>query len=483
MAQFELLDAILNEGTANVQDTDEYVTESDSALYANIDQLVEGAMRETLRNTILESAIDDSTKLNHIEVIESANFSDEQVLSFMESTINPILDVAGFLDESHDLGGIDPIAVSAPVYEAALAIHLNSMDELSEAVLASELVEAASELDGSDQEEFINENFGMVSTGDSNSLYKQIFESAGSETDVLQDAFAHIFEKYEMDETEAEMVVSEAVEFLETYGVENLQLDMGFIAEAVVEYNALAESNGYATFGVVLEDLNYLISEVSNAEAEKAGREARQSAIKKNNKMTSQRLKANVIKPAGEKVGKAYKSIRTKTVSLGKAIGDRSGKAWAAAKEPRATGKAAYDATINGAKKVWGKTSDAGKSAWDGVKNPGRTAKAGWKATSDFASGKYAAGKEYAGKNKVKVAGGTVAIAAVATAAMIAYKKFKTRECPGLSGEEKSKCMKMAAAQGLKAAKAQARTCGSDEKCMKSAKAEISKWESKVANA
>lgn len=235
---------VVSEGTENAEVVVEETINEDM-FYADLDQLIEDAMRTSLRNTITESTIPSDTKLEHLGIVENAVFNKDQMVSFVEGNIDPILKCSGVFSGSYDLGGDNPVAISLPVYEAALILHV-----ANEGLLES--------INVKEDEKPIK-----------NSLYESLMESQQTEKDysksleIVNEHLAVLYDKYEISEdTDREALFNEAVHVINKYDISNIRPSFHELAECVCEYNKKAESDGEELFANMLpEDLELSESE------------------------------------------------------------------------------------------------------------------------------------------------------------------------------------------------------------------------------
>jgi len=127
---FELLDDVLLESGYKTPDEEkkeeEVVNTEDNDIFEELDGMIEGAMRESLRNTVFCSENDSDVKLEHLEVVESAEFTEEQMTKFMDTTIYPILEMSGSLEDN------DNETVSLPIFEIVGLLEDLGSDEITE---------------------------------------------------------------------------------------------------------------------------------------------------------------------------------------------------------------------------------------------------------------------------------------------------------------------------------------------------------------
>lgn len=281
-------------------------TTDDSEIFEDLDNLIESAMRSTLKYTIMESSIADDVKLNHLMIVEDAEFTKEQMDTFMTETIHPILEVAGFIDDTYDFGGDDPTPVSLPVYEVALTLSLANDGEL-EAMSLTESV------------------LGEV-----------------TDEDIINEHLEEIYKGYGIEDEERDEVLEAAIEALEEIGVNNLIPSLDEITNIVMDYNMLAEINGEPLFHEILESDKLL-------EKKKPG-----FAMTAEEKI---KAKKSRLKALGIKVKKGIEKTRaaTKTVAKG---------AKTAAETTKKGAKTAFGkvkAAPGAAKAKWSKMGKLGK--------------------------------------------------------------------------------------------------------------------------
>jgi hypothetical protein len=205
------------------------------SMYADLDQLIENTMRTSLRTTITESAMPAETKLEHLTIVEKAIFTKEQMTDFVQENIDPILKCAGVFNGTYNLGGDNPVAVSLPVYEAALIL-----------TVANEgLLESAN----------VKEDEKTIK----NSLYESLMANQQVEKDnsksleIINEHLANLYDRYDMTEdNDREALFNEAVYVITKYGSENLRPSFNELAECVCIYNENAERNDEKLFGEVL---------------------------------------------------------------------------------------------------------------------------------------------------------------------------------------------------------------------------------------
>lgn len=219
-------------------DTD-LITESlletiDDTMYSDLDQLIENSMRTSLRTTITESSITSETKVDQLSIVERAIFTKEQMTKFVNENIHPILECAGVFSNTYNLGGDNPIAISLPVYETALILHIANEG----------LLEAISEDE---------DNTPTIK----NSLYESMIESVNQEEvddeksmKIVNEHLAVLYDKYEIeDANDRESLFNEAIHVINKYGIDNLRPSFYELAECVCEYNKTAEKDGELLFG------------------------------------------------------------------------------------------------------------------------------------------------------------------------------------------------------------------------------------------
>lgn len=468
---FELLDALLTEsghaptGMGRTEGKYETIQEdSDSEIFSDLDGLVESAMRETLRSTILESSIPDQTKIEHISVVEEAEFTPEQMYTFMQENIQPVLDMSGVLEEGFEFTS-KTTALSLPVYESALAIWLHKNGQLQETI--SEMV-AENELIESGHS--ISEAVSMVeqsSKDKSSSIYSQLISerTTSESSDLISDVLSGIMEKYEIEVDKMNDIVNEAETALQTAGVENLIVDIQEMANLVATYNIISESDGGGSFSDWLYE----------AERDSSGKMVfgKKAAGARKTKTTLSGENPTEFKYKDRDPIEAKKSAKETDKST--LTGEQNKKYDKAPSAKKAIGLEKKTGTGYYLKK--GRYKDAAlniKNKFKGaVRNTGKLLSKAGSAIGKAAKSKYG-----------KIGGAAVGAAAVAAAGVAGYKAYKNRQCGGLDGAELAKCKKTAAAQGLRAAQASMSSCktaSNPERCAKSAQKEVEKWKARVA--
>lgn len=254
---FELLDDILLESgkqvvtqPENVPDKDTDTTDVDAnisnfiesisdSMYADLDQLIEDSMRTSLRSTITESSIPPETKVEQLSIVERAIFTKDQMTKFVNENVHPILDCAGVFNGTYNLGGDNPIAVSLPVYEMALILHI-----------ANEGLLESLSLEEGEKPEI------------KNSLYESMIKNQEQDTvdvkksmEIVNEHLSLLYDRYGIESDEnREAVFNEAISAIKESGVNNLRPSFYEIAECVCEYNKNAEKEGEKLFGEILPE-------------------------------------------------------------------------------------------------------------------------------------------------------------------------------------------------------------------------------------
>lgn len=111
------------------------LNESD-LLYSDIQNITESAIKETLKSVITESTLPDNEKYAHNDLIENSNFKEADLTTFIENTIEPIMETVDMR-----IGGSSKVVksnnkeklvgVCAPVYEVALTLEAARMGALT----------------------------------------------------------------------------------------------------------------------------------------------------------------------------------------------------------------------------------------------------------------------------------------------------------------------------------------------------------------
>jgi len=454
---FELLDSILVENgrepiladNVKTDSTSEVISE-DAEIFSKVDSLIEEAMRASLRSTIVESAINSDTKIDHLTLVEDAVFTKEQMESFMETTIHPILELGGYINGITDLGGKDPVAVSLPVYETALTIYeeaygwadpdVTSDEESLEESLEESVIENSrslyqsilSESESVDTDES-GEEGDEAGTGDAVDEDDDLTADGNGPTQsdsILKDSFinklADIFETYGIsddDEDAQNYILDEAIDHLVAYGLDNLRPSISDLAEVVVVSNMISERDGTPTISQILESELHEVNPVdlgTKSNQKLLGAKPGRVTAAKNyigDKMKNASIHAKTI---GTKLSGAANSAKDAVKNSAKKLhGYLKGSTEAQKKAANAPKKGIISKSAELARKGYTAVSKGLGSAKDAVKNASTAA---GKAISDRASkiGPYIA------KHKMGVGVGATAVAA-ATGAALAYKRHQAK--------------------------------------------------------
>lgn len=119
----------------NVAKTDKKKLNESDILYQELDKLTENAIKDTLRSTIMESVLPDNIKLNQTEAISRVSLKEDEILGFMNDTIDPIIETVGTFNDSKVVKASNKKAlksVSIPVYEVALTLEAARLGALTE---------------------------------------------------------------------------------------------------------------------------------------------------------------------------------------------------------------------------------------------------------------------------------------------------------------------------------------------------------------
>lgn len=453
MAQFELLDTLLKEsGSEEVYSaepvtegekveasTDKVVIEADSVLYADLDRLVENAMRASLKNTIMESEFDADIKLSHLSLVESASFSEDQILQFMQENIDPILNLWETVTEDSEDYTIAPM----PVIEMADAIVSvkEGMDaEDVEKSLYESIVGTSEDAESKAEGELVQELASIIETYDlDEETFNTHFESAKElVAEGKEDLVPTIQELTSIFTTTLELIESGELP-------EELSFDYVEEGEVLEEAKAATKAASKAVKNVV--------TYVRGTGKSPAARTRSKRAMRKKVAAKASELRGKVAdSKAGQAVGKATAAVAKKAGEAKAAVKAAPGKVATKAGEMK------FDAEMKtkAAMKKYGSkmrrtASIAGKKAGE-VK-----AKAGEK---------VAAGKEYAKQNVGKTAAAAaLGGAAAGTAATLAYKKKKNMK----EGNEAGHRVAVAFLEGC-----------TEDADIKMASLEVAKWEARL---
>lgn len=139
MSNTELLNSILKRNgvrsiTENTSKNKKSRLKESDILYKDLDNLVVESMRELLKTFITESAAPDNQKMKNVEIIEKTQFTEQEVLQFMENTIDPIVETVGFSNFNRMLTSGNKAktkGISLPLYEIALTLESARLGALS----------------------------------------------------------------------------------------------------------------------------------------------------------------------------------------------------------------------------------------------------------------------------------------------------------------------------------------------------------------
>lgn len=370
---FELLDNILEESgvpgiysdTKDTGDVGDTGLEEGDEVYADLDDLIESGMRETLRNTITESAAPDETKLQHLTIIENADFDKDQMLTFMDETIHPILAFSDVLDEEIDI--TTATVVSLPLYELYLVLAAADNGMLTE-----------------------SEDEGAAYDAFTESVLKDNMENdVELNEEALSEALVEVFEKYGIAEDAREDMLNEAVELYDnTPDDVDVIPSIQEVAEAVISYNNSMDENDVPALELAEAYLEELFGK------KKTRMQRAKGYVKGKADVASK-----YVKGKAEKVSKAAKGAK-------KAVGKQA---------RMLTGKQTMREKISRGVRRALPTVTGGET---------RSEKAQRIAAEKMRAAKKTAGKVW-GTKKGKAGAAALGLAALGTAATLAYKKMK----------------------------------------------------------
>lgn len=413
----------IEEGAKGTKDTENKLEEGEGdEMYADLDDLVESAMRETLKRTITESSVVAETKLQHLQIVEDADFDQDQMMTFMDETIHPILTFSGILDEGVDLE--TAVVTSLPLFETIVVL---------DSAYNGTLIESEEDTAGYDKltESVIKEGKEV-----------EIDENA------LVEALTEVFDKYEIPEDQQESLLDEAIE-LYTNTSEDVAIipSIKEVSECVVAYNNIAESEGLPT---AFEVATYCLDE-------KAG------FLKTAEDKTKEMRRKQLISRVKGAPGKAAAAVKSGAASVyGSAKKGTVTAAGAVKKGAVVAGKGAKKGAVAAA----GAAKKGAVVAGKGVRKGASTT---YSAVKKAAGAVYGKGKKVMATKAGKIGAGAVGAAALGTAATLAWKKRKA------AGAED----KQAATAAIAAIKGQMSKCTTD-KCRASAQKQIAKWKSRM---
>ncbi|MCK5019533.1 MAG: hypothetical protein KAS32_20910 [Candidatus Peribacteraceae bacterium] len=526
---FELLDTILESSNAKEAEVEAPFVAEDADVYGGLDSLVEDAMRDSLRFTVMESAVDSDTKIEHLGVVEGVAFTQEQMLAYMGNSIHPVLEMSGVLGEDVE----ETTPVHPAIYELALTLALNeskalpTVDDIymesAEAFLDEMTAEDGVINDKKDQmsnvkyygekdgegkgddtterdgdDEAAGENTPEIKEGNE-SLYDTIISEAATKDAVVEDAtqeaktedtsdsnlaehILDIFESYEIEDEDVRREVLEvASELYAEVGMEGLSISIidtadifteSAIGEGVINIVDLDEDGAVIEESVVVDEetpyltVRFLEGQLNLLEA------------KRDKKEITKALRAKIAKAKAKMKGvgtRSYGAIGGKAAAakfkLQQKVARYKGVAKAASGSAFAKTKAVSKAV---ASDVAAKAKAAGKA----IKTKTVAAAKGTKFKASQVPEKLARKATQAGAKMKKFAGtkggAALGAAAIATAATMAWRRRKDA-CSGLSGDAAGKCKKAAAGAALNAVKVQASKCTTD-RCKASAKRQMDEW-------
>jgi len=218
----EFIDRVLAENGITVDKQKTIVeedTEFDNTILRETNEVIEKAMRTSLRSAILESSIEDSKKLDRIGLIEDAEFTDSQKSKFLYNTIHPIIETSGILQVPKDN---IPVFVSGVVYETALALQMARDGMFEEISLFNEMNDLYSQ-----------EEIEETTVEDLKEDIEQILETKEStKKEILESYLERVFSDWNVeDPRQQKLVIDSAKQYIKEGIVENLVIDFDELSE------------------------------------------------------------------------------------------------------------------------------------------------------------------------------------------------------------------------------------------------------------
>lgn len=174
----------------------------DADIFSEADEMISEAIRECLRDTILESEEDAEVKIEQLKIVEEAEFDETQMVTFMENVIHPIM----ILSDSFNPNVLKRVSIPVELWET---VHV--INDVTER----------------------RKNPG---------LYESVFGAKASKQ-FLSEEISEIFESYgyEDEEDKKELVELAASIIKEGIDLDQLEPSIIDITEAVLVYNELYE--------------------------------------------------------------------------------------------------------------------------------------------------------------------------------------------------------------------------------------------------
>jgi len=218
----EFIDRVLAENGITVDKQKTIVKEDaefDNTILQEANEVIEKAMRTSLRSAILESSIEDSKKLDRIGLIEDAEFTDSQKSKFLYNTIHPIIETSGILQVPKDN---IPVFVSGVVYETALALQMAKEGMFEEIALFNEMNDLYSQ-----------EEIEEATVEDLKEDIEQILETKEStKKEILESYLERVFSDWNVeDPRQQRLVIDSAKQYIKEGIVENLAIDFDELSE------------------------------------------------------------------------------------------------------------------------------------------------------------------------------------------------------------------------------------------------------------
>ena len=237
----DLLRKVLNENFYQESSSVDLIEEG---IYQELDALIYEEVRNTLRNTILESSLPADEKVEKISKLEKAAITKEHAQQFLYENVYPILEVSGI----NSFQGDNPVFVDGPVLEAAIILDFAKRGKFR---TLKNLLE--------DHEEIFNDYSG---------------KNPRNKEDILESSFQNIFKHWGITSTkEKKKIISEANQTLNEFGVDNLiwnpeqvgaileqtnEDDSNWQPETDMEYSARRQAEAEANESIKLQNINKL---------------------------------------------------------------------------------------------------------------------------------------------------------------------------------------------------------------------------------
>jgi hypothetical protein len=426
----DLLRKVLNENFYQESSSVDLIEEG---IYQELDALIYEEVRNTLRNTILESSLPADEKVEKISKLEKAAITKEHAQQFLYENVYPILEVSGI----NSFQGDNPVFVDGPVLEAAIILDFAKRGKFR---TLKNLLE--------DHEEIFNDYSG---------------KNPRNKEDILESSFQNIFKHWGITSTkEKKKIISEANKHLRESGIDNLLWNPNEVAVLLNE-EGYSEADARKRF----EEEQKKADENWQPETDMEYSARRQAEAEANESIKLQNI--NKLKDKLAELRSRLRHADANGIDSSEKQAIRNEIEKVAAQIPGDSSQWTHDMT---GKLKEGEKTGILRNIWSTLTR--------WTGSAVNAASELKKLKDAATSKTGAIVIGTTLLGLIAAYIW----KRRNDKCRGLSGEQYKKCQRAAADAAIAGVRAQLRNCpksANPSKCQEDVKRVLASWQSRKA--